>query len=396
MNADNFIVLYEKERPIAILQKAFHIILVDEVNADSTLEFDIHFMDKKRAFLHNQIEVHICNQAYIIKTVTDKKESSGTKITHVYAENTFYNLARASKLQDTIFDKAKLKSVLAFALQNTDWTIGNIEVTSVKSFESTAKNPLELLQLAADIYNGELVFHSIERRVDIVEKTGSDRGMVFHFRKNMKSMERSISTTSLITRLYATGKDGITFSNINNGLLYVDNFSYTDEILVGSLDCSNFMEVSDMLSFAKMRLADYCKPNYAYNLAVTYLERGCEIYGLGDIVKVIDEELELNIQTRIVRIEKDILEPWNTKIELSTTIGTLSLQDDNVAAQEAVDAVLKSFVAPRLVQATIDTKRREVNAMYELGIPIKYSYEETTDGIIFKHPDGLSCEIKVI
>ncbi|RAZ71199.1 hypothetical protein DK853_43985, partial [Klebsiella oxytoca] len=77
----------------------------------------------------------------------------------------------------------------------------------------------------------------------------------------------------------------------------------------------------------------YCKPNYSYRLSVLYLQNlpghGHEVYGLGDVVRVVDGELGLDIHTRIVRMEKDILEPWNTVVELSTTIGTLSLDRDS-------------------------------------------------------------------
>ena len=118
----------------------------------------------------------------------------------------------------------------------------------------------------------------------------------------------------------------MTFASINDGKSYVEDHSYTDEILVGSLDCSNFTDASDMLSYAKMRVTDYCKPNYSYKLSVLYLSGLTgyehEIYGLGDTVRVMDEELELDITTRIVRMEKNIQEPWNTVVELSTTIGT--------------------------------------------------------------------------
>ena len=223
--------------------------------------------------------------------------------------------------------------------------------------------------------------------------------MVFHFKKNMKSIERTVSTSFLITRLYAKGKDGMIFASVNSGRAYVEDFSYTDEVLVGSLDCSSFASPEDMLEYAMMRVADYSRPNYSYRLSVLYLQDRPgyrhEAYGLGDVVRVADEELGLDIKTRIVRMGKDVLEPWNTVVELSTTIGTLSLGDD-AAVQAAIDSVLKSFVAPRLVQATIDTASGEVNAMYELGVPVKYTYEETADGIIFTHLDGLVCEIKVI
>lgn len=399
MNADKFVVVYENGAPAAILQDAFHVIQTDEVNAESTLEFDLYFTDPKRGFVKNQAEVRIGGQAYKVKTVTDKKESGAAKTTSVYAENLYYGLARAARLETAVFDVVKAGSAMAYALQNTAWSIGTVGISTTKSFESNADNPLALLQLIADVYNGELVFHPVEKTVDLVGQTGSDNGMAFHFKKNMKSIERTASTTSLITRLYAFGKDGMTFAFVNGGLSYVEDFSYTDEVLIGSLDCSSFTSAEDMLSYARMRVADYCKPNYSYRLSVLYLQNltghGHEIYGLGDVVRVVDEELGLDIRTRIIRMEKDVLEPWNTVVELSTTIGTLSL-DDSLAVQDAIDSVVKSFVAPRLVQATIDTVHGEVNAMYELGVPVKYQYEETADGIIFTHPDGLSCEIKVI
>lgn len=399
MNTEKLVVVYDGDVPVAVLENAFNIVTVSEVNADSYLEFDLYFTDQKRPYIDNQATARIEGQVYRIKEVTDKKEYRSAKTTHVYAENIYYDLAKAAKLSDTAFDTAKARSVMTFALQNTEWNIGIIEITSAKSFESECKNPLELLQLIADVYNGELVFDSENRLVNLVKSTGSDNGMLFHYKKNMKSIERVVSTTGLVTRLYATGADGLTFASVNNGLSYVEDFSYTDEVLIGTLDCSSFTDAADMLDYAKLRVADYCRPTYSYTLSVIYLESypgySHEKYGLGDVVRVVDEELGIDLRTRIIRMEKDILEPWNTKVELSTTIGTLSLSDDS-AVQEAVNAVLKSFVAPRLVQATIDTVHGEVSAMYELGVPVKYSYEEKDDGIVFTHPDGLTCEIKVI
>ena len=363
---------------------------------------DHQLLDKKDSivgYIKNQAEIRIDNKAYKIKTVTDNKEHGSAKTTHVYAEELYYDLARAARLESTVFDTAKAVTPMKFALQNMVWDIGTIEINSAKSFESTEENPLALLQLIADIYHGELVFDSIRKTVSLLKKTGRDRGILFHFRKNMKSIQRVVSTSSLITKLYAAGKGGMTFASINDGKSYVEDYSYTDEILVGSLDCSNFTDASDMLSYAKMRVADYCKPNYSYKLSVLYLSGltgyAHETYGLGDTVRVMDEELELDITTRIVRMEKNIQEPWNTVVELSTTIGTLSLEND-ASVQEAIDSVIKSFIAPRLIQATINTQKGEVNAMYELGVPVKYIYRETEDGIVFTHPDGQICEIKVI
>ena len=44
MNTDKIPVLYEKDRPQAVFTKAFNIITVAEVNAESYLEFDLYFL----------------------------------------------------------------------------------------------------------------------------------------------------------------------------------------------------------------------------------------------------------------------------------------------------------------------------------------------------------------
>ena len=151
MNTEKIPVLYEKGRPQAVFTKAFNVVTVAEVNAESYLEFDIYFTDRKRNYITNQAEIRIDGKAYKIKTVTDNKEHSSAKTTHVYAEELYYDLARAARLESTVFDTAKAVTSMRFALQNTDWDIGTIGINSAKSFESTEENPLALLQLIADI-----------------------------------------------------------------------------------------------------------------------------------------------------------------------------------------------------------------------------------------------------
>ena len=41
MNAEKYVVVYENNKPVSIFQNAFHVITTNEVNAESTLEFDL-------------------------------------------------------------------------------------------------------------------------------------------------------------------------------------------------------------------------------------------------------------------------------------------------------------------------------------------------------------------
>ena len=56
-------------------------------------------------------------------------------------------------------------------------------------------------------------------------------------------------------------------------------------------------------------------------MRVTGLEH--ETWELGDTVTVKDDDLNLSVKTRIVRREYNLQEPWNTVLELSTTLREL-------------------------------------------------------------------------
>lgn len=119
----------------------------------------------------------------------------------------------------------------------------------------------------------------------------------------------------------------MTFASINGGNEYVQDTTYTSEIRIATLDCSNFTNPYQMLEYANMRLADYASPRISYVLkamdlsVLTGYEH--ETWALGDTVMVKDDDLNLSVKTRIVRREYNLQEPWNTVLELSTTLREL-------------------------------------------------------------------------
>ena len=92
-------------------------------------------------------------------------------------------------------------------------------------------------------------------------------------------------------------------------------------------DCSSFTNPYQMLEYANMRLADYASPRISYVLkamdlsVLTGYEH--ETWELGDTVTVKDDDLNLSVKTRIVRREYNLQEPWNTVLELTTTLREL-------------------------------------------------------------------------
>lgn len=322
----------------AVLENAYDIVVTGEINGEDTLSFSIPYRDSKRKYIDSEKKIQIVDDVYKVRTITDTKDANGNTVTTVYAEAEFYDLTFSVRKDEKTFDAVTAEVPMAYALEGTEWSVGTVNVRTKRTWTSTEKNALSILRMVADLHGGDLVFDCPNRLVHLLTVNGKDSGALFAYKKNMKSIERVVDTRSLVTRLYAVGADGLTFADINGGKPYIEDFTYSSDIRISTLDCSSFTNPYQMLEYAEMRLAQYCKPSVSYVLnamdlsVLTGYEH--EAWELGDYVRVEDKELGLSVTTRIVRREYNLQEPWNTVLELSTTLknlGSSASQWDNVA-----------------------------------------------------------------
>lgn len=311
----------------AVLENAYDIIVISEVNGEDTLHFKLPFRDQKRSYLENEKKIQIVDDIYKIRTINDIKDSTGNTVTEVYAEAEFYDLTFSVRKEEKSFDAETAETAMGYALEGTDWSVGTVNVKTKRTWVSSEKNALSILRVVASLHGGDLVFDCPNRLVHLYTVSGRDSGALFAYKKNMKSIERVVDTRNLITRLYAIGADGMTFSDINNGKPYLEDFSYSNDVRISTLDCSSFTNPYQMKEFTAMRLSQYAKPKISYVLHAMDLSVltgfSHEAWSLGDYVLVEDKELGISVTTRIVRREYNLQEPWNTVLELSTTLKNL-------------------------------------------------------------------------
>lgn len=322
----------------AVLENAYNIVVTSEINGEDTLFFMIPYRDPKRGFIDSEKKIQIVDDVYKVRTLTDTKDSEGNLATEVYAEAEFYDLTFSVRKEEHKFDAETAEVSMAYALEGTEWSVGTVNVRTKRTWTSTEKNALSILRTVADLHGGDLVFDSPNRLVHLLTVYGTDSGALFAYKKNMKSIKRVVDTRSLVTRLYAIGSDGLSFADINGGKAYVEDYTYSSDIRISTLDCSSFTNPYQMKEYTEMRLAQYSKPNISYVLnamdlsVLTGYEH--EAWSLGDYVHVEDKDLGLSVTTRVIRREYNLQEPWNTVLELSTTLknlGSSASQWDNVA-----------------------------------------------------------------
>jgi phage minor structural protein len=333
----------------SVLDNAFDILVTSEVNGADILEFKLPFHDPKRETLDNEKQVQIVNDVYRIRTIKDEKSSDGKVVTIVYAEAAFYDLSFSTEKEARDFIAETPDAPMNYALLGTGWSVGNVTVTTKRTWQSTEKNALSILRATQNIHGGDLIFDSANRLVHLLTFGGTDSGALFSYKKNMKSIERVVDTRSLVTRLYVYGKDGMTFASINGNKEYVEDFSYSSEVRVGTLDASSFTNPYQMLEFANMRLSQYAKPRISYVLSAMDLSvltgYEHETWKLGDIVTVHDKELNLLVKTRVVRRQYNLQEPWKTVLELSTKLRELG--DSSAQWDKAADILSSTDVLDR-------------------------------------------------
>jgi len=329
----------------AVLENAYDVIVTGEVNGADTLEFKLPYSDPKRAALDNEFQVQIAGDIYRIRTITDEKGADGSGIlTCVYAEAAFYDLTFSAEKQPVEFNAALAIEPISYALTGTGWSVGTVNVATLRTWACEERNALAILRMAQQIHGGDLVFDSRNRQVSLLAFSGKDSGGLFAYRKNLTGIKRVVDTRSLVTRLYAYGKDGMTFASINSGKEYLQDFTYSTEVRVSTLDCSNFTNPYQMLEFTNMRLGEYAQPRVSYVLSAMDLSvltgYEHEQWDLGDIVTVDDRDLNLTIKTRVIRRQYNLQEPWKTVLKLSTKLRELGDSSNTALADELGQAGL--------------------------------------------------------
>ena len=322
----------------SVLENAYDIIVTSEVNGADTLDFKLPYRDAKRLTLDNEKSVQIVSELYRVRTITDEKGTGGSAVTSVYAEAAFYDLAFSAEKQPVEFNADRPEAPMRHALQGTGWSLGTISVTTLRTWKCEDKNALAILRTVQNIHGGDLVFDNGNKIVHLLTFSGRESGALFAYRKNLNSIKRVVDTRSLVTRLYAYGKEGMTFALINGGKEYVEDYTYSGEVRVSTLDCSNFTNPYQMLEFARMRLAEYAKPRVSYVLSAMDLSvltgYEHERWELGDIVTVDDRDLDMTIQTRIIRRQYNLQEPWKTVLELSSKLRELGDSSNDAIADQ--------------------------------------------------------------
>lgn len=305
---------------------------------DYCIESELSSGDKTLSFLYPshlakdiQEECYIRNKKdeFIVKSINDRgkwKSITATLNLEELEGKAFENFDTTNKT---------ISECINLALAGTGWIIGSCNVTRRRTVRKTNCSSFSIIQEAKKIYRCELEFDTLNKRINIFEKRGSDKGVYFIDSLNLISLEVQSNSYDFYTRIIAKGKGDLKVT--------VENFQYSNKVKTYIWKDERYVDLDSLTEDATAKLNDLSKPYKSYRANVLDLaninEEYTDIlsYELGDIITLISKEKEIKEKQRIVKIVEYPDEPDRNTCEIANTI--LKFEDIQKEFQDTTDTV---------------------------------------------------------
>ena len=193
------------------------------------------------------------------------------------------------------------------AIKPTGWTVND---RSGSSIGRTIKGDLTPLQVCEECRKTYLVYIRWDNKTKTCtiypQAMGSPVGSFATRELNLKEINYKGKSNNFATRLYAYGKEGLSFADINSGKPYVDNNTYSSRVICAYWSDERYTDKASLLADAQEKLAVLAVPERSYDCAIVDLQAtNPAIYNnldfsLFTVATLIDDAKETAIDYQVV------------------------------------------------------------------------------------------------
>ena len=297
------------------------------------LVFNIPVKDPNHAsILEESIIRH--EQPYLVKAIDGSGTSAKIKcqinVDDLKADMLLNYTNGSATVKDTI------KGVLP-----SGWTVNDHSgKTQRRTIEGEAYTPLEVIEQCSDTYNVVPRYDVAAKTVHIYDPESFEPMGAFASKDlNLREINLKGKSSDFATRLYAVGKDGMTFADINGGKSYVEDHSYSDKIISAYWSDERYTVKENLLADAKTKLKEMAVPSRSYDCSVYDLAKinpdkySEQDFGLYKVVQLIDEDRKTCIAHQVVEYTRYPEHPEQNEITLSTVAPTITSTVKNIQTQ---------------------------------------------------------------
>lgn len=159
------------------------------------------------------------------------------------------------------------------AIKPAGWTVLDRSGSSISRTIKGNYTPYEICVECTGVFSVYIRWDNKTKTCTIYPKAMGNPVGAFATRElNLKEINYKGKSNDLITRLYAYGKDGLSFADINDGKPYVDNNTYDSRVICGYWQDERYTVKADLLADAQERLAKMAVPNRCYDCSIVDLQ----------------------------------------------------------------------------------------------------------------------------
>ena len=221
-----------------------------------------------------------------------------------------------------------------------NWTVQDQSGVTISRTITGAYTPLDVAEACKETYGITLRWDNKNRVVTIINPANYQPLGAFVTRDlNLKELNYKGSSSDFITRLYAYGKDGLSFADSNDGKPYVDDNTYSSRVICGYWTDNRYEIAENLLEDAKAKLASLAVPSRSYTCSVYDLAKtNPEMYGFEDfslfaVVKLIDDSRGTAINHQVVEYWDYPHYPEKNDVVLSTSPARIQSQVTQIGQQ---------------------------------------------------------------
>ena len=324
--------------------------ITEKYDGLDVLEFSIPITDEGYQCIYEETPI-LEEQRYLVKAIDAGKTSATVKCQLDLDELKADMHLAYSNESDT------LVSTLEHVIPG-GWTVVDKAYLSIRrTVESDAATTYEIIDACRKTYGVVFRFDNQARTITILDPSQNKPLGAFVTRElNLTELNYMGKSTGFATRLYAYGKDGLSFADINDGCPYVDDHTYTDKIVAAYWKDERYTVVENLLADAKKRLAALAVPQRSYTCSVVDLAKtnpgtyNFLAFALYDVVTLIDLEHDARVDHMVMEYKRYPNYPDKNVITLSTVAP--SIQNTVVNLQEQIEKPTSDF--REQLQAVID------------------------------------------
>ena len=246
------------------------------------------------------------------------------------------------------------------------WKIINAGVSSKRAtVEASEGDPLEnvtpydLLGRISEVYEVVFQYNAINRELTVIDPTlFQASGEYLMENLNLKSIKYTGNTQDFATRLYAQGKEGLTFADINDGKDYVEDLSYSNRVISVGWKDERYTVKENLLKAAKEKLKKLAFPVRSYecsvlDLAKLHPEYAFLSFALFRVVTLVDKRRKTRVDHQIVEYRDYPDAPEKNVVTLSSTVPKIQNTIDQIKVDMAEqDNTVRSDMQEAIENAT--------------------------------------------